>query len=423
MHFEDSAEFAARLDAEDPLAGFRERFGFPGERSGRRVVYLCGNSLGLQPELAVQYVTEELVEWANRGVEGHFEAARPWVSYHRNATAGMAALTGAKPSEVVAMNTLTVNLHLLMTSFYQPRGARRKIVIESTAFPSDRYAAASQIRMRGHDPDENLLEWQPRSDNVLYTDDLAALLEREGEQTALLLLPGVQYYSGQALDMAGICGLARKHGCKVGFDLAHAIGNIELNLHEWGPDFAAWCSYKYLNAGPGAIAGAFVHEHHLAPGSIGQLHGWWGNDQATRFQMRDEFDPAPGADAFQLSCPPVLSFAPLLASLEIFAEAGLSRLVDKSRRLTGYLDWLIERRFAERIEIITPRNSRGCQLSLVVRDPGIDARQVFRNLNELNVIGDWREPNVIRIAPAPLYNSYSDAFECAARLQQALDAS
>ena len=422
MHYEDSAEFAARLDSEDPLAGFRDRFECPGERGGRRVVYVCGNSLGLQPKLAAQYVTEELAEWARRGVEGHFEAARPWVSYHRHATEALAALTGAKSSEVVAMNTLTVNLHLLMTSFYRPDGPCRKIVIESTAFPSDRYAVASQIRMRGHDPDEDLLEWQPRDDDILYIDDLAALLEREGGRTALLLLPGVQYYSGQVLDMPGICALAREHGCRVGFDLAHAIGNVELNLHEWGPDFAAWCSYKYLNAGPGAIAGAFVHERHLAPGNIDQLHGWWGNDEATRFRMREEFDPAAGADAFQLSCPPVLSFAPVLASLEIFAEAGLSRLVEKSRRLTGYLEWLIKHRLGDRIGIITPSDARGCQLSLVVRDQGVDPRQVFRKLTELNVIGDWREPDVIRIAPAPLYNSYGDAFECAERLQQALDA-
>ena len=421
MRYEDSAGFAARLDNEDPLAGFRDRFEFPAERGGRKAIYLCGNSLGLQPKLAAQYVTEELREWANRGVEGHFEAARPWVSYHRNATAALAALTGAKPSEVVAMNTLTVNLHLLMTSFYRPDAARRKIVIESTAFPSDRYAAASQIRMRGYDPDEDLLEWRPREDGILYIDDLASLLEREGRQTALLLLPGVQYYSGQVLDMPGICALAREHGCSVGFDLAHAIGNIELDLHEWGPDFAAWCSYKYLNAGPGAIAGAFVHERHLAPGSVDRLQGWWGNDEATRFQMREEFDPAAGADAFQLSCPPVLSFAPVLASLEMFTEARLSRLVDKSRRLTGYLEWLVERRFGERIGIITPPEARGCQLSLVVRDTDVDARQVFRKLTALNVIGDWREPDVIRVAPAPLYNSYSDVFECVERLQQALD--
>jgi len=421
MQYEDSAEFAARLDLEDPLAGFRERFEFPDARGGRSSIYLCGHSLGLQPRLAADYVRQELSEWARRGVEGHFDARRPWVSYHRNATAPLAALTGAKPSEVVAMNTLTVNLHVLMTSFYRPDAQRRKILIESTAFPSDRYAAASQIRLHGHDPQRDLLEWRPRDDRLLHMDDLAALLEREGEQTALLLLPGVQYYSGQALDMAGICALARRHGCKVGFDLAHAIGNVALELHEWGPDFAAWCSYKYLNGGPGAIAGAFVHERHLVPGEVEQLHGWWGNDAATRFEMRDEFDPAPGADQWQLSCPPVLSFAPVLAALEIFGEAGLLRLIEKSKRLTGYLEWLIRRRFADRIGILTPAEARGCQLSLVITDAGLDARGLFDELVKLNVIGDWREPDVIRLAPAPLYNSFSDVLECADRLQQAID--
>ncbi|HSN51477.1 MAG TPA: kynureninase, partial [Woeseiaceae bacterium] len=354
-------------------------------------------------------------------VDGHFHARRPWVSYHRNATAALAALAGARPSEVVAMNTLTVNLHVLMTSFYRPHGRRRKILVESTAFPSDRYAAASQIRLHGGDPGDDLLEWRPRDDRLLHTDDLAGLLQREGDQVELVLLPGVQYYSGQVLDVAAICALARKHGCKVGFDLAHAIGNVALDLHEWGPDFAAWCSYKYLNGGPGAIAGAFVHERHLVPGRVEQLRGWWGNDEATRFERRDEFDPAPGADAFQLSCPPVLSFAPVLASLEIFGEARLDRLIEKSRRLTGYLEWLVRHRCGDRIGIITPATARGCQLSLVVKDPGLDARRLFERLAELNVIGDWREPDVIRLAPAPLYNGFGDVFECAERLQQALD--
>jgi kynureninase len=422
MQFEDSAEFAAGLDRDDPLAKFRDRFEFPQQRGGRDPVYFCGHSLGLQPKLAAEYVRQELLEWARLGVEGHFDAARPWVSYHRNATAALAALTGAKPAEVVAMNTLTVNLHVLMTSFYRPDGKRRKILIESQAFPSDRYAAASQIRIQGHAPGTDLLEWQPRADRLLHLDDLAALLERDGDATALLLLPGVQYYTGQVLDMPAICTLARQHGCKVGFDLAHAIGNVALDLHEWGPDFAAWCSYKYLNAGPGAIAGAFVHERHLAPGKVEQLHGWWGNDEATRFEMREDFDPAPGADLWQLSCPPVLSFAPVLASLEIFSEAGLPALIDKSRRLTGYLEWLVRRRFDGRIGVITPATERGCQLSLVVSDATIDARRLFDRLTELNVIGDWREPDVIRIAPAPLYNSFGDAFECAERLQLALEA-
>ena len=421
MHYQDSAEFAARLDRDDPLAGFREQFAFPAGRGGRKAVYLCGHSLGLQPTLAAQYVQEELSEWARLGVEGHFHARRPWVSYHRNTTAALAALAGAQPSEVVAMNTLTVNLHVLMTSFYRPDRRRRKILIESTAFPSDRYAAASQIRLHGHDPRSDLLAWRPRDDGLLYLDDLAGLLEREGDQVELVLLPGVQYYSGQALDLPAICMLAREHGCKVGFDLAHAIGNIALERHDWGPDFAAWCSYKYLNGGPGAIAGAFVHERHLGPRKIGQLLGWWGNNEATRFEMREEFDPAPGADAFQLSCPPVLSFAPVLASLEIFGAAGLDRLIEKSRRLTGYLEWLVQRRCGDRIGIMTPAADRGCQLSLVVRDPNADARRLFERLAELDVIGDWREPDVIRIAPAPLYNSYGDVFECVHRLQQAFD--
>jgi kynureninase len=421
MLYDDSREFADRLDNDDPLAGFRDRFEFPAERGGRKAVYFCGHSLGLQPKLAAQYVQEELLEWARRGVDGHFHARRPWVSYHRNATAALAALTGARPSEIVAMNTLTVNLHVLMTSFYRPVGRRRKILIESTAFPSDRYAAASQLRLHGFDPGDDLLEWRPRDDRLLYTEDLAGLLAREGEQVELVLLPGVQYYSGQALDMQAICALARQHGCKVGFDLAHAIGNVALELHEWGPDFAAWCSYKYLNAGPGAIAGTFVHERHLAPGAIQPLLGWWGNNEATRFEMRDEFDPAPGAEVFQLSCPPVLSFAPVLASLEIFKEARLPRLIEKSRRLTGYLEWLVQRRFEDGVGIITPAAERGCQLSLVVRDPGVDARRLFGRLAALNVIGDWREPDVIRITPVPLYNSYGDVFECAGRLQQALE--
>ena len=421
MRYEDSAGFAARLDRDDPLAGFREQFEFPVDRGGRKVVYLCGHSLGLQPKLAAQFVREELSEWATRGVEGHFEAARPWVSYHRNATGALAALAGAKSAEVVAMNTLTVNLHVLMTSFYRPCQDRRKILIESTAFPSDRYAVASQIRLHGFDPAEELLEWRPRDDDLLHIEDLASLLQKEGERTALLLLPGVQYYSGQVLDMPEICRLAREHGCRVGFDLAHAIGNVALDLHAWGPDFAAWCSYKYLNSGPGAIAGAFVHERHLAPGNLDQLQGWWGNDEATRFAMRKEFDPAPGADHWQLSCPPVLSFAPVLASLEIFGAAGLPRLIEKSRRLTGYLEWLIERRFEGRIGIITPPEERGCQMSLAVTHAGTDARKLFRKLTALNVIGDWREPNVIRLAPVPLYNSYGDVFDCAERLQRALD--
>jgi kynureninase len=421
MRYENTREFAEQLDSDDPLADFRHNFAFPAVRDGRPPVYLCGHSLGLQPSRATRYVHEELAEWANRAVDGHFQAARPWVSYHRNATGALAELTGALTSEVVAMNTLTVNLHLMMASFYKPDDRRYKIVIESTAFPSDRYAAASQIRLHGRDPVDGLLLWEPREDRLLYVEDLTAILEREDGSVALLLLPGVQYYSGQVLDMATICGLAREHGCAVGLDLAHAIGNVELHLHDWAPDFAAWCSYKYLNAGPGAIAGAFVHERHCDAENLDQLHGWWGNREASRFQMLPEIDPAAGAERWQLSCPPVLSFAPVLAALELFNEAGMHRVVEKSGRLTGYLAWLVEQRFGNQIATITPADARGCQLSFVVRGGDADAHALFERLTDLNVIGDWREPDVIRLSAAPLYNSFVDVFEFAERLQEALD--
>jgi kynureninase len=420
MTFEDSRAYAAAQDGADVLAGFRERFYFPRVRNGHTPVYLCGNSLGLQPKRAAQYVSEELAKWRDRAVDGHFQGDRPWLRFHSGATAGFAALTGAAPDEVVAMNTLTVNLHLLMASFYRPTAARYKILIEAKAFPSDRYAAASQLRLAGFDPDEGLLEWQPAdADGYLDLSDLEVLLDREGDHIALLLLPGVQYYTGQLLDMAAICRLGRAAGCRIGLDLAHAVGNVPLELHDWSPDFAAWCTYKYLNAGPGAIAGAFVAERHFMRDGPGQLRGWWGHAEATRFHMLPSFTPAPGADRWQLSNPPILSLAPVLASLEIFQEAGLARLIEKSRTLTAYLAWLVERRFHDRLAIITPA-ARGAQLSLIVRDPAIDGRALFDALCAMNVTGDWREPDVIRVAPAPLYNSFSDVHEFVERLEQAL---
>ncbi len=421
MRFEDRRAYAEDCDRADPLAAFRNQFNFPLERNGHPPVYLCGNSLGLQPKLAETYVLEELTAWRDRAVDGHFDAVRPWLSYHRRATAGFAELTGARPGEVVAMNTLTVNLHLLMASFYRPTPKRWKIVVESRAFPSDRYASASQLRMAGYDPADGLLEWPAaNADACLDIRDLESLLDREGERIALLLLPGVQYYTGQVLDMAAICRLGRDAGCRVGLDLAHAIGNVELHLHDWAPDFAAWCTYKYLNAGPGAIAGAFVAERHFGSDEIGQLHGWWGHEEATRFRMRADFTPAAGAEQWQMSNPPVLSLAPVIASLEIFRQAGLPRLIEKSKMLTAYLDWLVNRRFGGRIGTITPPRERAAQLSLVVRDPTIDARALFEALCALNVTGDWREPDVIRVAPVPLYNSFVDVFEFAERLQTAL---
>lgn len=422
MDWCEGRAFAEACDRDDPLAGFRQQFHFPRERNGYSPVYLCGNSLGLQPKLAGQFVREELANWRDFGVDGHFHSDRPWLSYHRQATAGFAELTGGRPAEVVAMNTLTVNLHLLMASFYRPTPTRHKIVVEAKAFPSDRYAAASQLRLAGYDPDEGLIEWPAADDDGnLDIGDLESILAREGDSIALLLLPGVQYYTGQVLDMASICRLGRNAGCRVGLDLAHAIGNVELRLHDWSPDFAAWCTYKYLNAGPGAIAGAFVAERHFGPGKLEQLHGWWGHDEATRFRMLPSFTPAQGAELWQMSNPPILSLAPVVASLQVFLEAGLSRLRAKSAALTAYLDWLVQTRFGGRVGTITPPGERGAQLSLVVRDTTIDARALFRRLCDMNVTGDWREPDVIRVAPAPLYNSFSDVYEFAERLQRALE--
>ena len=418
--FEADADFARDLDARDPLRAFRDEFNFPLSRNGYDPVYLCGNSLGLQPKLAARYVEEELEDWANLGVEGHFHARRPWMPYHRLATPGLARLTGALDAEVVAMNTLTVNLHLMMTTFYRPEGRRRKIVIESTAFPSDRFAAVSQIRLRGLDPAAALVEWHPREDDALHLDDLAALLDAQGDEIALLLLPGVQYLNGQILDMPAICRMARDHGCMTGLDLAHAIGNVPLALHDWGPDFAVWCSYKYLNGGPGAVGGAFVHTRHLDGDGTRQLLGWWGHDEATRFEMGRTFRPARGAELWQLSNPPILSLAPVLASLEIFDRARIERLREKSRLLTGYLDFLLARHFDGRIRSITPPHARGCQLSLVVEDRRLDARSLFRRLESRNVIADWREPNVIRVAPAPLYVGFEDVHDFVERLRAAV---
>jgi kynureninase len=421
MNYQDSREFAVAQDQADPLAEYREQFNFPLSRDGRAPVYLCGNSLGLQPKIAVQYVEEELRNWKDYAVDGHFHSARPWISYHRQCVAGFAELTGAKPSEVVAMNTLTVNLHILMASFYRPTDTRYKIVIESQAFPSDRYAAASQLRLHGFDAEDGLLEWVPRKDDSrLYTEDLEALLDEQGDSVALLLLPGVQYYTGQVIDMAAICELGRKHGCKVGLDLAHGIGNIDLKLHDWAPDFAAWCTYKYLNSGPGAIAGAFVAEKNCDPGNLQQLHGWWGHDEATRFKMTKSFTPAAGAELWQMSNPPILSLAPVVGALQMFQNAGLAAIRKKSKKLTGFLDWLITHRFGDRIGTITPVDARGCQLSLIVKDKSVNAKSVFDHLCALNVTPDWREPDVIRVAPVPLYNSFEDVFEFVERLDLAL---
>jgi kynureninase len=414
-------DLALSLDAVDELGMLRSRFNFPQSRHGLPPVYLCGHSLGLQPKEAVRYVQQELDDWARLGVEGHFHARRPWLPYHRFATAGLCELTGAATGEVVAMNSLTVNLHLLMASFYRPSPSRYKILIESTAFPSDRFAAASQIRLRGFDPAEALLEWTPRAaDQALHVDDLQQILDGSGEQIALVLLPGVQYYNGQLLDMKDLCARARASGCRIGLDLAHAIGNVPLALHEWAPDFAAWCSYKYLNGGPGAVAGAFVHAQHLDGNAPTQLLGWWGHAEETRFRMAATFDGARGAELWQLSNPPILSLAPVLASLEVFQEAGIDRLRQKSLRLTAYLRQLLEQRLRDTITTITPMHARGSQLSLSVTGTGLAPREVFQSLERQDVFADWREPNVIRVATAPLYNTFADVFDFVERLDAAV---
>ncbi|MGI9204216.1 MAG: kynureninase [Woeseiaceae bacterium] len=419
--FDNSRDCARALDAADRLSRFRQQFNFPEDRDGRACVYLCGNSLGLQPKGAVERVQEALDDWARFAVEGHFKAARPWLSYHREATGGLAELTGAQANEVVTMNTLTVNLHVMMASFYRPDATRRKIIIESTAFPSDYFAVASQIRLHGLDPDDCLVEWKPREDELLHTEDLADLLRLHSGEIALLLLPGVQYYSGQVLDMAKHCEMARQAGAKIGFDLAHAIGNVPLSLHEWGPDFAAWCTYKYLNSGPGAVAGAFVHARHFDDNDTEYLKGWWGHEESTRFRMERQFRPGDGAERWQLSNPPVLAIAPILASLDVFGAAGMAALHKKSMQQTEYLEYLLEQQFSGQIGSITPPDARGCQLSLVVTDKNLNARALFKRLEHMNVIGDWREPNVIRVAPVPLYNSFEDIYEFTERLITAID--
>lgn len=419
--FAATPDFAQSLDAKDALAAYRDQFFFPMDDAGQPDVYVCGNSLGLQPKLATQYVEDVLSDWAHLGVAGHFDAAKPWLAYHRLATEGFAALTGAKRHEVVAMNTLTVNLHVLMASFFRPEGSRHKIVIESTAFPSDYFVVVSQLRLHGLDPADCLIEWRPRDDELLYTEDLGEILAERGDEIALMLLPGVQYYSGQVLDMAAICELARSAGCAIGLDLAHAIGNVPLQLNEWAPDFAAWCTYKYLNAGPGAVAGAFVHSRHLGGDGSAQLAGWWGNDEATRFQMAHKFEPAAGAERWQLSNPPILSLAPVIASLQLFLAAGADALRQKSLLQGAYLRFLLDEALADHVKTITPMHARGCQLSLVITNPKLDARNVYRTLKRLRVTGDWREPDVIRAAPVPLYNSFADVYELSVRLKAAIE--
>jgi len=408
-----SPDAAAALvhDAADSLAGFADEFHHPFDGAGRKLVYLCGHSLGLQPKTAAGYVEQELKDWQRLGVLGHHVAERPWIEYHQQASAPLAALVGAHETEVVAMNSLTVNLHLMMVSFFRPAGARNRILVEKSAFPSDRYAVESQLAFHGLTAAEHLIEVEPRpGERVLRTADVIDRIEREGGSLALVLLPGVQYLTGQALDLAPLIGAARRAGAAVGLDLAHSIGNMQLSLNEWNADFAVWCSYKFLNAGPGAIGGCFVHARHAGRVDLPRFAGWWGHDPAIRFQMGAQFRPIMGAQGWQLSNPPVLSSAPLLASLDIFRRAGILRLREKSVALTGYLERLLQTRLRGLVEIITPSAAadRGCQLSLRIARPAAAAKRCHERLAAAGVVGDWREPDVLRLAPVPLYNSFGD---------------
>ncbi|MFU8895280.1 MAG: kynureninase [Gammaproteobacteria bacterium] len=417
-----NAPDAATLDVHDPLAEFRAQFHVPPHGDGE-CVYLCGNSLGLQPKRAARYLEEELDAWRRFGVEGHFRGQRPWKDYHELFAAPLAALAGAHEHEVVCMNGLTVNLHLLMVSFFRPTTSRYKLLIERSAFPSDRYAVVSQLRHHGLDPADALIEVGRRAGETHLRDaDIAAAIREAGGALAMVLLPGVQYLSGEALDIAMLTAEAHAVGAIAGWDLAHAIGNLPLALHDADADFAAWCSYKYLNGGPGAVAGAFVHERHGNDASVPRFAGWWGHDKAARFRMAPDFNAMPGADGWQLSNPPVLGMAPLLASLELFTAAGMAKLRAKSVALTALLERRLDEVLADEVTILTPRDAarRGCQLSLRVRDGAAAGRAAFARLGTAGVVCDWREPDVIRVAPVPLYNRFADIERFVAVLQEAL---
>jgi kynureninase len=412
MDFETSLGFAKKLDREDPLKSFRSKFHIP-VINGKQAIYFTGNSLGLQPKSAKTFLNQEMKDWASLGVEGHLHAKRPWLYYHKTSKKALAQLTGAKPSEVVAMNQLTVNLHLLMVSFYHPTSTRFKIIAEAGAFPSDQYALESQLKWHGLNTDDALIEVKPRiGEHILRTEDMLKVIYDNRHQLALVMLSGVQYYTGQFFNIRKITEAGHRAGAYVGFDLAHAIGNVPLNLHRDQVDFAVWCSYKYLNSGPGSIAGAFVHEKHAKKFTLKRFAGWWGHHEKERFQMKKGFKPMAGADGWQLSNFPVLSGAAHLASLDLFQQAGIKALRKKSVLLTGYLEFLLKQIDPQqkKFRLITPSRpeERGCQLSIMVKQKG---KKVFNALAQAGIVADWREPDVIRVAPAPLYNSFREVFE------------
>ena len=410
--FQNTLEFARMMDLQDPLKQFRTRFFIP-QHNNRDAVYFTGNSLGLQPKSTIDYINQELEDWATLGVMGHTSARNPWVSYHEQFAKPIANLVGAKEQEVVVMNQLTANLHLLLTTFYRPSKSRYKIICEAKAFPSDQYAFESQVKLHGFQPSEAMIQIAPRKgETTLRTEDILTAVDEHGDSLAVVLLGGVNYYSGQVLDMKAITEAAHKTGAYAGFDLAHAIGNISLSLHDWNVDFACWCSYKYLNSGPGGVAGVYIHQKHASNTDLPRLAGWWGTSKQTRFQMRSEFEPIPTAEGWQLSNAPVLSMAAHKASLQIFEEAGMAALVEKSKKLTGFLFHILDEINADReqkvIQLITPRDAHGCQISMLMPERG---KEIFDALINEGVLADWREPAVIRIAPVPLYNTFEDVWK------------
>ncbi len=413
-------EYALKQDQNDMLKSYRNQFHMPKDAHGNELIYMTGNSLGLQPKSTKSYINQELEDWANLGVEGHTHGKTPWLAYHEFLTESMAKVVGAKPIEVIVMNTLTANLHFMMVSFYKPTKTRYKILIESDAFPSDKYAVESQLRHHGFDDKEGLILWKPRKgEELLNYDDLETILKEQGDTIALIMIGGVNYYTGQFFDLKRITELGHKHGCNVGFDCAHGAGNVALNLHDSGADFAVWCTYKYLNSGPGSLAGCFVHERHAHNKDLNRFTGWWSHNKETRFNMRDDFDQLPGAEGWQLSNPPILSMAAIKASLDMFHEVGIENLVKKSKKLTGYFEFLINQLGKETISIITPSNpkERGCQLSIQVKNAD---KSLHNKLTESGVISDWREPDVIRCAPVPLYNSFEDVYKLVEKLKKIL---
>jgi len=409
IRFEGNKTFALEMDSKDELRNFRDQYHIP-KKEGKDAIYFCGNSLGLQPKEAAGLVENEMNRWRDLGVEGHFKGEWPWTQYHKAVVHPAMDIVGAKEEEIIHMNTLTVNLHLLMASFYKPTKDRHLIIMEAGAFPSDQYVVESQVRMHGFDPETSIVEVSPvDGETLISTDQIKELIRKNGDRTALVLFGGIQYFTGQCLDMAEISKVTHETGAFLGLDLAHAVGNVPLKLHEWGVDFAAWCTYKYLNSGPGSLAGLFVHERHANRKDLPRFAGWWNHNKETRFNMRQPFDVMSGAEGWQLSNPPILSMAAIRASLDMFAKVGMKALREKSEKLTGFFEYLISQIDSDQIQIITPSDpkERGCQLSIQVKNAD---KNLHNKLTENNIITDWREPDVIRCAPVPMYTSFEDVY-------------